>query len=124
MTKRKKLIKELDEVFSVVVRREAKRQYKKCPFCKKKAIVCCFHFVTRKKYSVRWDLNNAVGSCFGCNFKMEFDPHPFIVWYIDQYRLENYLGLVKRSAVKFKATDLELEAMVNEYKEDIKQYGS
>lgn len=121
--KRKKLIKELDTIFSEVVRKDAIRRYKKCPFCKKKKIVCCFHFITRKKYSVRWDLNNAIGSCFGCNFGMEFNPHPFIVWYINEYRLENYLGLVKRSEEKSKITDLELEAMINSYKEDLKKYG-
>lgn len=123
-TNRKKLVKELDKVFSEVVRRDSIARYNKCPFCKKKKIVCCFHFVTRKKYATRWDMNNAIGSCFGCNFGMEFNPHPFVVWYIKEYGVESYLGLVKSSEEKTKFSDLVLESMIVSYKEELKKYGT
>ena len=80
---RKWLIREADRVFSEHVRKESVKLYKVCPFCLKNPIVDCFHFVTRAKYSVRWNPLNAVGSCRGCNIRMEFDPHPFIQWFLD-----------------------------------------
>lgn len=107
---RKKMVATLDKEFSLLVRAIARKEFNGiCPFCGKRPIECCFHFVTRSKHIVRWDLTNAVGSCIPCNGKMEYDPHPFIKWYIDRYGLEAYDSLVLRSNKIAAFSMLELE---------------
>lgn len=91
---RKKVIRLLDAAFSNTVRAETIAEYGLCPFNCGRAIEHCFHFVTRAKYSVRWDRRNAVGSCAGCNYRYEFDPHFAITWYIDRFGLSAYEELI------------------------------
>jgi hypothetical protein len=105
--KRVLLVARLDNLFSHYIRLRDKRAFGRCPFCSG-PIQCCFHFVTRSKHSVRWENRNAVGSCHGCNFKNEHDPHFAISWYIESYGLENYNQLVKDGNIiaKFSMDDL------------------
>jgi len=86
---RKKLIKELDKEFSLLIR----ELWPTSPFSGLPS-EHCFHFVTRSKYSVRWDTRNAVGSTAGENYRYEFDPHFAISWYIKTYGLPAYEQLV------------------------------
>ena len=108
-TKRKRLVAKLDSLFSSYIRMRDKRKNSgRCTFCFK-PIACCFHFVTRAKHSVRWDDRNAVASCFGCNYRYEFDPHFAIQWYIAKHGQEAYDILIydgNRQA-KFGIGDLE-----------------
>ena len=108
---RRKLVAELDRVFSLYIRAKSKV----CVFCGKPT-EHWFHIITRAKYAVRWDESNAVPSCAGCNFRMEYDPHPFIKWYIDTYGLPAYEDLILRSnkIAKFSADDL--QNMIDKYK--------
>jgi hypothetical protein len=109
---RKRLIDRLDTLFSEYIRTRDKRRFGSCPFHlgSRKPIECCFHFITRSKYSVRWDERNAVGSCHACNYKMEFDPHPFIHWYISTNGKEEYdrLYYSSHTIAKFSTADLEM----------------
>ena len=89
---KKQVVKRLDKLFSELVRRE----WKRCPFCNKPS-ECCFHFVTRTKYSVRWSFINTVGSCRGCNFKYEHDPHFAIQWFIETSGLNGYFALLRQA---------------------------
>ena len=112
-TARKKLVEKLDAVFSVYIR----ALYPICVFCGSKT-EHCFHFMTRAKYATRWDAVNAVGSCRGCNFEMEFNPHPYIKWFIDKYGLEEYNRLILRSNVIPKYSNEELEVMIDFYEKE------
>ena len=107
---RKALVAKLDNIFSIYIRLLTKREYGPyCPFCHKQPISCCFHFVTRSKHIVRWDRMNAIGSCFGCNYKNEFNPHPFVQWYLKKYGQDEYDKLLFKSnqIAKFDRSDLE-----------------
>lgn len=90
---RKQLVKRLDAAFSILVRIKTKQEIGHCAFCPN-PIQDCFHFLTRSKYSIRWDFRNAIGSCKGCNFKNEFDPHSFIAYFLKRWGQEAYEKLV------------------------------
>lgn len=87
---RKRLVKALDKAFSLAVRAKCS----KCTFCGG-PVEHCFHYVTRSKYSVRWDFRNATGSCAGCNFRYEFDPHFAISYFISFHGLPAYEQLIR-----------------------------
>ena len=75
---RRALVKSLDTLFSLFIRARDKARFGGlCPFVhsdgRPRPIECCFHFITRSKFSVRWNPLNAVGSCFGCNVRYEHD---------------------------------------------------
>ena len=107
---RKRLVSKNDSLFSLAVRLRAKKSFGgMCPFCHMLPVNCCFHFIHRGKFSVRWDFNNAIGACFKCNFKMERWPESFITYYINNNGLANWEKLVKKSnqIAKFSLEDLE-----------------
>jgi hypothetical protein len=88
---RKKAVDFADKWFSLYIREDSQLEYGGCAFCGK-PIQHCFHFFSRVAYSTRWDENNAIGSCAGCNFKMEHHPYEFYKWFIDhfgQFALDN-----------------------------------
>jgi len=96
---------------SAITRARTKKECGKCPFCGGE-IECCFHFVTRSKHSVRWDLDNVIGSCKGCNFKNEFDPDNYRAWLIGRIGGTAYINLVKKSNVIVKRSIADLEDML------------
>ena len=96
-------------MFSIYIRTRDKRRRGKCPFHEGfKPIECCFHFVTRAKYSIRWDPRNAVATCHGCNMRYEYDPHFAIAWFISEYGQEAYDVLIRdgNKISKFTSDDL------------------
>src|SRR3990167_8408797 len=106
---RKVLVAKLDALFSIFIRIRDKRIFGgMCPFCNKRPIECCFHFITRSKYIVRWYENNAVGSCHGCNFNNEFNPALYIQWYINNRGKDAFdaLVLVSHQIAKFSNDEL------------------
>jgi hypothetical protein len=106
---RKRLIVALDKEFSEFIR----GMFTACPFCGR-PVEHCFHFVTRAKYSVRWDERNAVGSCAGCNYRYEFDPHFAIQWFIAFRGLPAYEQLIQDGNKIKKWDNADLEARLNE----------
>lgn len=91
---RKRLVADCDKLFSKYIRERDKRAFGACPFVCGGPIERAFHFVTRSKHSVRWNELNAVGSCSGCNYRYEFDPHFAILWYINRFGEPAYESLV------------------------------
>lgn len=108
--KRSLFVKDTDNAMSVYIRLKTLKEYGKCPFCGK-PIECNFHFITRSCYATRWDEDNCIGSCMGCNLKMEYDPSEFILWYIHKYGLDAYENLVRKSKTVVKFHDFDLIAM-------------
>lgn len=112
---RKAVVKEADKWFSLYIRAHTAREYNKhnrgyglCPFCEKEEIQHCFHFFTRTNYSTRWAEENAIGSCAGCNFRMEFAPYPFYKWFADhfgQFALDE-LNRKHHAIAKFSTEDI------------------
>lgn len=107
----KRLVKALDVEFSLAVRERGSKsrdglcEFDWCP----NLLEQCFHFVTRAKFSTRWDFSNAAASCRSCNMEMEYNPHKFIQWYIKRYGLTGYEDLVRRSNIIPKFSDDHLE---------------
>ncbi len=77
MTDRQKQIKRLDKMASEIVRKRAVQRSGGCDRCKKYHDwqgLQCAHFVSRVKFSVRWDLDNMAGLCGGCHMFIDRDP--------------------------------------------------
>lgn len=89
---RKGLVKRADTAFSLKI-----RELYPVSFFSGKPTECCFHIVSRSKHSVRWSLDNAVGSTMGENYEMEFNPHKYITILIEKRGLPWYESLVRRS---------------------------
>lgn len=62
-----------DSMFSEAVRQRAGGS---CEFCGKAGLVQCSHFHSRRKFSTRFDFDNACGVCFACHNL--FHEHPDI----------------------------------------------
>ena len=120
---RKGAVRIADKFFSLYIRELTKKKYGHCPFCGG-PIEHCFHFFSRVAYSTRWSVNNAIGSCSGCNLKMEYSPFEFYEWYRKEFG-SDLLETVHRmyhTISKYSTSEIEqigktFEKMYNELKE-------
>ena len=68
---RKTLIKKLDTIFSIYIRRKnSVNEIAQCITCGKKdhwKKMQNGHFMSRKHYATRWDEDNVEVQCMGCN---------------------------------------------------------
>ena len=119
LTSRKILVAVLDSIFSLYIRLRDIRKYKVCPFCGVEPIQQCFHMITRCKFSVRWDEQNAVGSCSGCNLKNEYEPASFIRWYVMEFGEEQWDDLLRRSNVIAKFSNEDLKELLVKYRKKL-----
>jgi len=118
---RKKLIENLDTVFSQYIRlRDADQEgYCRCVTCGEKHYwkrIQAGHFISRKHYATRWDETNVHAQCVACNvFRAG-----------EQYKYSLFLGadisheLLEKSRELVKYADFELEEMIKNYKNKIK----
>ena len=112
---RTSLIKKLDSVFSIYIRRRyAVNDIAECVTCGKRdnwSKLQCGHFMSRKHIATRWDENNCQVQCVGCN----------VFRYGEQYLFSQYLGdnlsqqLYIKSKEVCKFTDVELQDMIEHY---------
>lgn len=96
-SERKRLVAQLDAVFSLYIRMRDRAKTKGACVLGCGFIEQCAHLITRAKHSVRWDPRNASGQCAGANIRHEYDPNPYTSWYIRQHGLEAYEALVRDS---------------------------
>lgn len=114
---RKTLIKKLDALFSQYVRKKNadKNDMCTCVTCKQKIHykeIQAGHFMSRKHYSTRWDIDNVHPQCVACN----------VFKYGEQYKYSLFLGerrskllyLKSQKIVKFSNADL--QEMLDEFK--------
>lgn len=112
---RKTLIKRLDSIFSIYIRRRyAKDNIAECVTCGKRdhwKKLQAGHFMSRKHYATRWDEDNVQVQCSACN----------VFRYGEQYLFSKYLGedkaeelLVKGRQIQ-KFTDIELLELIEYY---------
>lgn len=111
-TRLRRLEKKADKALSLLVRAETADKYGACPLCKVGKIECCFHFVRRRRKSVRWDRRNVIGACHRCNYIEYRDPDQSRAWYIRNFGAEQYLAVVDKSAEQFVPAEPYLKAMV------------
>ncbi len=118
---RSKLIKKLDKIFSIYIRkRYAINEIAQCFTCGKKdhyKRLQCGHFQSRKFYATRWDVDNCKVQCKSCN----------VYKYGEQYKYSLFLGkevsevlyLKSKEIVKFANSDL--EDMIKDYSQRLKK---
>ena len=119
-TRRKRIVKKLDEIVSKYIR----LRDKKCVQCGKKENLSNGHVFSRRAYNTRWDISengNCHTQCWGCNFSHGKDNYDYYKWYVDKFGQERFeeLRLEYREAVKFTTVELEelYEELTKTYKE-------
>ena len=128
-TKRQRAILKADKAFGDYIKA---RDHYRCVTCGKscnkpgennpyKKTATVGHLITRSKYSVRWDENNAFCQCQGCNYRHEYQPEIFTNWYLNNQGAEKYKDLVLKSNVSKKLTSDEIEEIAQEYKLKLKE---
>lgn len=98
---RKTLVKKLDTIFSIYIRRRyAKNDISECVTCGKRdhwKNLQAGHFMSRKHYATRWDEENVQVQCSSCN----------VFRYGEQYLFSKYLGEDKADALLIKSRSIE-----------------
>ena len=118
-TSRKTLVKKLDTIFSIYIRRKnSVNEIAQCITCGKKdhwKKMQNGHFMSRKHYATRWDEDNVEVQCMGCN----------VYRYGEQYLFAKHLGedkadelLVKSRQIK-KFTDADLLDLIDLYTDKV-----
>jgi hypothetical protein len=116
---RKSIIKKLDTIFSIYIRRRyAINDVAECVTCGKRdnwKKLQAGHFMSRKHYATRWDEDNVEVQCMGCN----------VYRYGEQYLFSKHLGktksddlLVKSRAIK-KFSDFDLLELIDIYEQKV-----
>ena len=118
---RSKLVKKLDIIFSKWVRQSNADHagFCVCVTCGKKEhwkSIQAGHFMSRKHYSTRWDEDNVHPQCVACNVYRAGEQYKYSVA-IGEFTAER-LYLKSQELVKF--TNYELEEMINDYEERLK----
>ena len=107
-TKRKRVVRRLDEVVSKYIR----LRDKKCVQCGKQEKLTNGHVFSRRAYNTRWDVSengNCHTQCWGCNFSHGNDNYDYYKWYIDKFGAERFdeLRFEFKKSVKFTTAELE-----------------
>ena len=101
----RRLEKKADKALSLFVREMTRRAFGgKCPLCGEGAIECCFHFIRRRRKSLRWSILNVIGACHKCNYVEYRNPDLSRAWYIIKFGVAQYLALVEESKKTFVPT--------------------
>lgn len=112
---RKKLVKKLDELTSLIVRKNEPV----CVVCGSDYKMGNGHVFSRKSYSLRWDLRpdgNCHNQCWRCNYRHVTDQYPYFDWYIKKFGQERFDELRSEFKTISIIKDWQLKEMVTEYK--------
>lgn len=115
----RRLEKKADKALSDYTRFITNEEFDACPFCKKKPIQCCFHFISRRRKILRWRADNVVGACNTCNFVERHWPDLSRAWYIRRYGAGKYLSLVDESLASFAPTQEYLEKTILTFQNEL-----
>ena len=121
MVKRSKIVKKLDTIFSIYIRRRnAIDDFVECFTCGKTdhwKNLQCGHFQSRRKYSTRWDKLNCQVQCAKFNIFSQGEQYIFGKKLDEIYGegTSNELALKGNFLIKFSTNELEL--LINDYKD-------
>ena len=107
---RKKLIKQCDDLVSLIVRTRDGR----CVTCHTTNRLTCSHLIKRGRASTRFDLKNCNCQCSSCNFRHNQYPEVYTNWWLEHYGLETYRELFHRASQLKKWTTYDLESLKTE----------
>ena len=111
---RKKTKKQLDKLFSIIIRSEGK-----CERCGKASPLNTAHIFSRRNLAIRWDKDNVFCFCVGCHFWAHQNPVLFTEFVKKKFGIKKYEGLKRKSEQIKKWTIPELEELVEEFKKEI-----
>lgn len=114
--------KKADKALSEYIRAETKSSFGKCPLCQVGEVECCFHFIRRRRLSLRWDERNVVGACHRCNYVEYRDPDLSRAWFLRTFGVARYLELVDESKMDFKPSVPYLQGIVLKYEYRLRQF--
>ena len=112
MTKRKRLVRDLDRAFSEYIRERDRH----CVTCGSIEHLQCGHLFSRIAYSTRWHCRNAFAQCSGCNLRHEHDPGPLTLYFLRRFGQDAYERLHREYRVPAKYTETMLAEMLDEYR--------
>jgi hypothetical protein len=118
----KAMIEKLDDLFSRFIRaRDARLFGGLCVLCRLRPITDCFHWIPRGSHAVRWDPENACGSCRSCNGKEQRRRAHYRDVFVSLYGEPARVALEERARAeaKFSAEDLRAiyEALKTKFEE-------
>jgi hypothetical protein len=103
MTNRKQLIKELDTLWSEIIRSRGK-----CEKCGRTDTLAAHHYHRRVKFNTRWDLENGVCLCFYHHiYWAHKDTDESRDWFHDKLGEEKFNNLKIRARISGKGLDLQ-----------------
>lgn len=117
--KRSVLVKKLDTVFSIYIRRkDAINDIAECVTCGKKSHWSKLqngHWASRRHYSTRWDENNCHVQCAGCNVFRAGEIYLYTKYLSTKYgnNFPEELYIKSHTIVKF--ADVDLIDMIEHY---------
>jgi hypothetical protein len=124
--KRSTLVKNLDTVFSIYIRRkDAINDIAKCVTCGKKdhwSKLQNGHWASRRHYSTRWDERNCNVQCSGCNVFRAGEIYLYTKYLCSKYGDNFPEELYKLSQKTVKFTDSDLQDMILHYKNKVKEF--
>lgn len=116
---RKNLIKKLDTVFSLYIRRRhAKNDIAQCYTCGKKDHYKKLqngHFMSRKSYATRWDETNCQVQCVKCNMFEQGMSYVFGLNLNKQFGEGTAEALLKKSKEILKLSNDEVVSLITKY---------
>ena len=118
-----KLVKKLDSIFSLFVRKSNAdhKGFCECVTCGRKyhyKKIQAGHFMSRKHYSTRWNEDNVKPQCMGCN----------VFHQGQQYQFSRFLGkqlsdnLYNNSRKIIKYTIGDIEYLIEKYQDKLKKF--
>lgn len=123
-TKPVNLEKKLDTVFSKWVRfSNAPKGYCKCVSCGKidvPEMMDAGHYVGRSHRCTRWDEKNVAPQCRKCNRFLEGNKDSYAVFLVRKFGADILEELEKKKNSVCKFSTIELETMIADYKERLK----
>ena len=124
--KRSTLVKNLDTVFSIYIRRkDAVNDIAQCVTCGKKdhwSKLQNGHWASRRHYSTRWDERNCNVQCSGCNVFRAGEIYLYTKYLCSKYGDNFPEELYKLSQKIVKFTDDDLKDMIDHYKKELKKF--
>lgn len=121
---RSRIVKELDSVFSKFIRqRDSENELCTCSTCGvRKPIkeMQAGHFMSRSKYSTRWDEQNVHAQCAGCNMWKQGQQYLMSIHIDQKYYPGKADELLRKSNRTTKFSDAELIEMIQHYKRLLK----
>ena len=116
---RKNLIKKLDTVFSIYIRRRhAKNDIAQCYTCGKKDHYKKLqngHFMSRKSYATRWDETNCQVQCVKCNMFEQGMSYVFGLNLNKQFGEGTAEELLRKSKEILKLSNDEVVSLITKY---------